>query len=213
MADAPNWTVWDVIKWKLWPEKWGGGRPYIQRYKDAWVRYNRLRIFNAAAKYQLPSELIAGVCWIEVGGDPTFIDGIAFAVRSLDWSGPALTDRMTVTRRPETTSFGPVSMQLRAAATTLGLDTSGFGHADWAVLADRLQRDAYNIDIVARHLRQLLAHDGLGRSLPVLSEDEVRIVGARYNRGMSSPLDDIRRHTSYGDLIVKRWRLLQELLK
>lgn len=36
----------------------------------------------------MPPELIAGVGWIEVAGDPNFIDRVAFEVRSFDWSGP-----------------------------------------------------------------------------------------------------------------------------
>ena len=36
---------------------------------------------------------------------------------------------------------------------------------------------------------------------PLLSEDNIRIVGA--NRGMGLSLDQIKKNTSYGDFIVK----------
>jgi hypothetical protein len=95
-------------------------------------------------------------------------------------------------------------MQLPTADETLRLDTSKYTQADWAKLAGQLQQDSYNIETVAKHVRQLLAHDKLGRSLPSMSEYEVKIVGARYNRGVSASLDNIEKHTSYGDFIVRR---------
>lgn len=47
---------------------------------------------DAASRYNLPAELLAGVCWIEVAGDPSFIDRVAFEVRAFDWSGPDWVD-------------------------------------------------------------------------------------------------------------------------
>jgi hypothetical protein len=41
---------------------------------------------------------------IEVGGDPTFVDRMAYEVQSLDWSGPKwVDDRLTLTREPSST--------------------------------------------------------------------------------------------------------------
>lgn len=70
-------------------------------------------------------------------------------------------------------------------------------------LATCLQNDIYNINIVAKHLRQLIDHDGSNKNLPTLSMEEVRIVGARYNRGIGLSLGDLKKNTSYGDFIVK----------
>jgi hypothetical protein len=47
---------------------------------------------------------------------------------------------------------------------------------------------------------------------PQLAMDEVRIVGARYNRGIGLSLDEIRKNTSYGDFIVKFWPRFTGLL-
>ena len=68
-------------------------------------------IRSSAERYRIPAELIAGVCWIEVGGEPNFIDRVAFEVRSFDWSGPDWIDRhLTVTKQPAKTSLnGPAS--------------------------------------------------------------------------------------------------------
>lgn len=213
IADPPSWSLIDLFAWKLVPSRFGGGRGYIQGYKDAWVRHHRVAIRASAAKYVLPPELLAGVCWIEVGGDPDFIDAVAFAIRSFDWSGPAWLDRMTMTRRPEATSFGSVSMQLRTAAITLRLNPADMSAVQFRTLATALGRDASNIRIVARHLRQLLLRDGFARVSPRLTTDQVRIVGARYNRGITLSLDQIRRNTSYGDFLVKFWPRFANLIR
>ncbi|KAB0636382.1 ISAs1 family transposase [Burkholderia latens] len=152
----------------------------------------------------------AGVCWIEVGGDPEFIDRVAFEVRAFDWSGPPFVDKhLTLTRHPAMTSFGPVSMQLRTAAQTLGMDPLKVSASQFRGLSDRLQRDIFNIDLVARHLRQLAERDGF--EFP-FSVDQLRIIGARYNRGSGLSLEQIRQNTSYGDFIVKHWQRFVRLM-
>jgi hypothetical protein len=204
----------DLFAWKLLPPRFGGGITYIQRFKDAWVHHNRMLIRAAATRYKMPPELLAGVCWIEVGGDPNFIDRVAFEVRSFDWSGPTWVDRnLTITSNPAKTSFGSVSIQLRTAAATMGLNPSEMSTAQLRNLARCLQKDVFNIEVVARHLRQLLDHDGLQKNPPLLAMEHVRIVGARYNRGIGLSLDDIKKNTSYGDFIVKFWPRFTKLLK
>ena len=212
--NSPVWSALDVARWKM-PQRLGGGIPYIQRFKDGWVRHNKSLITSNAATYRMPAQLLAGVCWIEVGGDPNFIDGVAFEVRAFDWSGPEWVDRnMTVTRNPATTSFGAVSIQLRAAAETLGINPAQMSNSELRTLAGCLQRDVFNINIVARHLRMLIDHDGLqAANSSDLTMDQVRIVGARYNRGVGLSLEQIRRNLSYGNFIVRIWDRLTELLR
>lgn len=212
--NSPTWGLVDLVAWKVAPQSLGGGRDYIQRFKDAWVQHNKALIKEAASLYNIPPELLAGVCWIEVGGDPNFIDRIAFEVRAFDWSGPDWVDRnRTITHHPARTSFGAVSIQLRTAAQTLGLNPAEMSTAQLRGLASCLQKDVFNIDVVARHLRQLIDHDGFQRDLPQLTFDQVRIVGARYNRGIELSLDEIRRNTSYGNFIVNFWPRFSRLLQ
>lgn len=212
--DSPAWGWVDLFVWKLLPERAGGGIPYIQRFKDAWVRHNKILIKSNAAKYAMPAELLAGVCWIEVGGDPSSIDDIAFDVRSFDWSGPHWVDQhLTVTHHPARTSFGAVSMQLRTAAQTMGMNPAGMSTTQLRSLADCLQKDVFNIAIVARHLRMLIDHDGLQTNPPALGMDQVRIAGARYNRGIGLSLEQIRKNMSYGNFIVKFWPRFSALLR
>lgn len=211
---SPTWGWVDLFIWKLMPERLGGGRPFIQRFKDAWVRRNRKLIISEAARYAMPAELLAGVCWIEAGGDPNSIDQIAFDVRSFDWSGPDWIDQhLTVTHHPARTSFGAVSMQLRTASQTLGGNPASMSHRQLRQLADCLQKDVFNISLVARHLRMLIDHDGLQTTPPSMTMDQVRIAGARYNRGIELSLEQIRKNTRYGDFIVKFWPRFSALLK
>jgi hypothetical protein len=69
MESSPSWGLIDVFIWKVVSDKFGGGIGYIQKFKDAWVIHNKNAIRTAAERYSLPVELMAGVCWIEVGGD------------------------------------------------------------------------------------------------------------------------------------------------
>ena len=213
-TESPKWGLIDLFFWKIMPERFGGGIPYIQHFKDAWVQNNKLRILAAAGRWTLPPPLLAGVCWIEVGGDPNFIDGIAFAVRGFDWSGPDWVDHhLTVTSNPAKTSFGSVSVQLRTAAQTLGKNPTTMSHRELGELATLLERDASNIEIVARLLRQLADHDGFSANLPALSSEQIKIIGARYNRGSSLSLDQIKKNTSYGNFIAKFWPRFVGLLR
>ncbi|EOL9020636.1 hypothetical protein ACP6QU_002361 [Cronobacter dublinensis] len=211
MTKSPSWGVTDLLRWKLLPERLGGGVDYIQKFKDSWVTHNKLLIRKSAAQYHLPAEFLAGVCWIEVGGDPNFIDRVAFEVRTFDWSGPDIFDKyLTFTSPPEKTSFGFVSIQLRTAAKTMGLDPSGMSTIQWRQLASCLEKDAYNISLVARHLRQLANYDKFAQAL---RKEDIRIVGARYNRGIIPTLNEIKRNTSYGDFILRNWQRFHWLIR
>ncbi|MDR2207973.1 MAG: hypothetical protein LBE22_03235 [Azoarcus sp.] len=208
--NSPVWGIVDLFRWKVLSEEAGGGKQYIQKFKDAWVHHNREKIKSAAHTYGFPPELLAGVCWIEVGGDPNFIDRVAFEVRSFDWSGPPVIDKLAITRHPTKTSFGSVSIQLRTAAQTLGLNSDEMDTAQLRKLANCLERDMFNIDTVAKHLKDLIARDKLTSPF---SMDDVRIIGARYNRGTGLSLKQIKENTSYGNFIVNFWPRFTELLR
>lgn len=212
--NSATWGSIDVFVWKVIPKRFGGGKQYIQNYKDSWVKHNKSHIEKSAKKYNLPVDLLVGVCWIEVGGDPKFIDSLAYNVRAFDWSGPDWVDsNMTLTNRPEKTSFGFVSIQLRTAADTLEISPKDRTSKFYRQLATCLERDIYNIDIVAKHLLKLVKHDGYERSLPNLTDEQIRIVGARYNRGTGLSLARIRQNTSYGDFILKFRPRFEKLMK
>jgi len=211
MTESPSWTFMDIFLWKIIPERFGGGRRFSRGFKDSWVINHKELIKNAAAVNKLPQELLTGVCWIEVGGDPNIVDRYAFELRIIDWSGPDFIDNnLTVMSRPEKTSFGFVSMQLRTAAKTMGLDTDKMSTSELRALSICLEKDRYNIDLVAIHLRQLADYDGLPSELAFA---DIKIIGARYNRGTGPDLESIKRDTSYGDFIVKNWQHFSNLLR
>jgi hypothetical protein len=209
---APVWSTANFAVWKGVPGVLGGGKAYIQQFKTAWVRHNRDTIKLNAMNQRFPPELLAGVCWIEVGGDPNFVDAWAFMIRSIAASFARETGSTGIAKHPNKTSFGAVSIQLLAAAETLGLNAADLSNSELRQLAFCLQNDVYNIEICARHLRQLIDHDGLQKHPPNLTMDQIRIVGARYNRGTRPSLESIRKNTSYGDFIVRSWSSLSAML-
>lgn len=117
---------------------------------------------------------------------------------------------MAITRHPNKTSFGSVSIQIRTAGETMGIPASDMSVTQSRGLANCLQRDVFNIDVVAQHLRQLADHDKY--TFP-LSMEQVRIIGARYNRGMGLSLEQIKQNTSYGNFIVNFWPRFSSLIE
>ncbi|RMR08237.1 hypothetical protein ALP92_101433 [Pseudomonas syringae pv. primulae] len=202
--NSPTWTLLDVIIWKGWPERLGGGTAYSRRFKDAWIVHNKFYIKASAAKYSLPIELLAGVCWIEVGGDPNIVDRIGFEFRSFDRLGNVLSP---MTKDPIKTSFGWVSIQLRTAAITLGMNPDEMDVSQLRSLANCIETDIYNIDIAAKHIRMLADYENFS----TIGMEEVRIIGARYNWGTSRSLDELKKDLSYGNFIVNSWSHLKQL--
>jgi hypothetical protein len=122
--DSPAWGVVNIVKWKFWPARWGGGRPYLELFKDTWVYHNRAHILSAAKRYGYQPELLAGVFWNEGGGDPDSIDWPTFdsrrMVRAFTRNPSKSLGMLSV--HPSKTSIAPGSIQLRRAADVLGLD-------------------------------------------------------------------------------------------
>jgi hypothetical protein len=55
-------------------------------------------------------------------------------------------------------------------------------------------------------------HDGLQPGPPALSIPAIRVLGARYNRGMGLTLKQIGTNTSHGDFIVRNLGRFASLL-
>lgn len=135
-------------------------------------------------------------------------------MRGFDWSGPDWVDHhLTVANNPAKTSFGSVSVQLRTAAQILGKNPATMSHRELGELATLLECDASNVEIVAKLLRQLANHDGFSVNQPAFSSEQIKIIGARYNRGSGLSLDQIKKNTSYGNFIIKFWPRFVGLLR
>ena len=206
-----NWGIIHFLRWKVLPGWLKGNRSLLRKYKDNWVRAHKKDIKKFAVNNNLPPELLAGVAWIEVGGDPDCIDKIAYWVRSFDHACDPLVEPLTITKKPELTSLGDVSIQLRRAAETYGMDSKKLNSKQKDFLMQSLSDEKTNLAIVARHLWQLSLIDFANKK--ILGDYEVKIIGARYNRGPHLSLEEIKKNTSYGDFIVKRKTKLLELIK
>jgi hypothetical protein len=221
----PKWTAVDAMSWKLLPEWAGGGAPRLFAYKDGWVKYNAKAIKEASARHKIPAILLASVAWAEAGGMPDFVDDVAFSVRSFDWSGPDWVDKhMTITSTPAKTSFGSVSIQLRAAARELGVDVETMSYSRQHDLAVCLETDVFNLEVVAKHLHGLILFDYPKADTLNLTDEQFVIAGSRYNRGTQRKLADfvaslaakadspLREYTSYGRRMLQHRDRVQRLL-
>jgi hypothetical protein len=171
-------------------------------YKDRWVRAHRCIIRESAREYDLPAWLVAGVAWIEVGGEPGYTDDLSYILGDIGIRG-----------RPELASFGPVAIQIRRAAEELGYDPNALSRVQTSFIISSLRDPQQNLFIVASHLHRLWNIDFPARPADMLTDDEIRIIATRYNRGPDLLLEAIQENTSYGDLIIRRKEALQRLLQ
>jgi hypothetical protein len=194
-----EWTLIDAAK-RFAAQNLGiGDKQILSKYKDAWTRAHRKEIVETAGFNSIPVILLAGVCWVEVGGDPDFIDQAAFAVRSFDHMADPWLEPLTITKVPEQTSLGDVSIQLRRAAETLGPSWSSLSNEDKNKIVQCLLSEPCNVGVVGRHLSQLKRIDFPNGGVEA---EIIRITGSRYNRGPDLSLEKIRMNTSYGDFIL-----------
>lgn len=205
-----EWSTLDVAEWRA---PLIGDPNHIFEFKEQWVDGYSETIREAARMYDLPEELVAGVAYNEVGGDPAWIDDVAYGVRSFDHLADPLLEPLTITREPDLTSFGNVSMQVRRAAETLGYDPSNLTGTQRDEIINSLKDPRQNIFLAAAHLAQLRDIDFPGQGASELSTEEIRATATRFNRGPDLSLEQIRQNTSYGDVIINRRERLQELLR
>lgn len=179
----PNWLGRDVTR--------------LKRFKEAFVRHNRMTIIAAANEFRLPPELLAGVAWVESGGKPNTWKSMIFATRIVVEHdiGPG---HIKESRK---TSFGFMSMQVKTAAETLGIDPDTMDLGRQHQLIACLETDTYSIRLAARHLRMLADHDGFD----TVGIEEARIVATRYNYGTARTVAQIKTDLRYGNFIAERW--------
>ncbi len=187
-----KWTAADILYWRTF-----GGNKYLHSEKISYIKNYKKVILDAAKKYNLPPLLLAGVMYNEYGGDPMFIDDVAYGVRSFDWSGPDWVDKnYTITKNPDLTSFGNTSIQVRRAIEMLGYTTDTDKRDKIiASLKDPIQ----NIYMTACHLNVLRNVDFAGKNANDLTEDEIKITASRYNIGPEPEKNAIV--TDYGQAI------------
>lgn len=212
-----KWTISDAMLWKFLPEKFTGGAQRLHRFKDSWILHNSTYIQEIAQKHAIPSALLAGVAWAEVAGMPDFVDSIAFPIRYFDWSGPDYIDQhFTITNNPLQTSVGSVSIQLRVAAKTLGLQAENMDFQALSDLKNCLETDRFNLEVVAQHLKNLIIFDYPKADTNNLTDEQFIVAASRYNRGTARKKQDyldsiqaqpghtIRTYSEYGRAVLRR---------
>lgn len=201
-SNYKRWTSIDALKWK-YQEIFKGDSSLVYNYKLAWIAHNKNLINQIARQFQIPNYLLAGIAWAEVGGDPHIADHIIFPIRAFDWSGPKWVDNnLTISHNPTRTSFGTVSMQLRVAAKYFGLNPENLTHQQQLGIIEFLENDKNNLYLVARHILDLIIVDFPSVKIHQLTDEHVRIIATRYNRGFHLTLSQIKANTHYGDKVL-----------
>jgi len=177
-----------------------------------WITANK-DIINAAAKRSgLPPDMVAGIAWQEVGGQPGWGDDITDSVREIaenDWfpvTPENLPSRLGGDK--DETSFGPIAIQVRRGAEVLGYDPEHLTGSQRDQIEAALQDPGQNIFIASEYLAMLKAESDFA-DVPAdeMSAEQRQELAARYNggpywqddkaqgygRGFRNNLDDARR--------------------
>ncbi|MFE9494258.1 hypothetical protein [Streptomyces collinus] len=150
----------------MWSNDDDKRREYISANSDL--------IRAAAHDSGLPPEMVAGIAWQEVEGDPGWLDDAAFEGRKIL---PGQED-------PDDTSMGPLSIQVRRAAEVLGYDPHHLTDMQRDVVVGAVKDPSKNIFIASEYLAQLKAESGFADVPPEqMTRAQMQELAARYNGG------------------------------
>lgn len=143
-----------------------------------------------------------------------FIDDAAYSVRAFDWSGPEwVDDNLTITRNPDLTSFGNVSIQVRRAWESLGYRKSEVSDSIKQDIINSLKNPVEKIYISTKHISDLRDLQYPDMSAKEFTDEEILVVATRYNRGPDLSLEAIKQDTSYGARIINNQEAIKEALQ
>uniref|UniRef100_UPI003F4946E8 RHS repeat-associated core domain-containing protein n=1 Tax=Nonomuraea sp. CA-252377 TaxID=3240003 RepID=UPI003F4946E8 len=194
---GPKWTTKDAADYaaslKINPEQ---AQKQIFDFKARWVKAYKDVINAAAAYWGIPGWVLGAVAYNEVGGDPGWVDSVAFLKRLGEGDLNAALK----------TSFGEVQMQIGLAATLLGYGDKKMKVGDVVRnTLEVLENPASNLFLVGMYLGRL--HNTVGGAW---TDQEVQRVGAWYNGGSGSWRS--RDAQAYGKVMVANKDLIQDLL-
>ncbi|MFE2551531.1 hypothetical protein ACFXGI_23715 [Streptomyces sp. NPDC059355] len=177
--------------------------PQSDEGRAEWIRNNKEILRAAAQRAGLPEEMVAGIAWKEVGGQPgIFDDGVDFFRQAADapWGLSPVTAENLPDRaggKPDETSFGPIAVQLRRGAEVLGYDPENLTDQQRNVVKSALQDPKQNAFIAAGFLAQIKEETGYA-NIPAdqLTEAQMQEIAARYNGG---PYWESKKAQDYGD--------------
>jgi len=204
------WTNMDGVR-RVFEILIDGRDSYNSDPKLNFVAYYADVIRDAAERFDIPHLLLAGVAYIEFGGLPSFMDNVTYGVRSFDWSGPDwVNENLTITNHPDRTSFGNINIQVRRGFEMFGYDNPTSQQR--AEVLRSLQDHIENIYMAALHLSILRDIDFAGLSAHEFTDEEIRIVATRYNRGPEISLERVLENTSMGDRVLSNREAILEAL-
>lgn len=184
----------DIVKWKL-------SNRYLREFKEHFVNTMKNTIKKAAAMFDIPEVLLAGVAYIEVGGkDP--IKRFVYEIR----------DTFQGKEARLKTSLGPMAIQVRRASEALGHDPLKMNAEVEAKIVEALYDPKQAIFIAAKHLSDLRNIDFPDKSASQLTWVDIEVIGARYNQGPNKSLAQIKKDLSYGKTIRRRAKQLEYLI-
>ncbi|MGW5658598.1 golvesin C-terminal-like domain-containing protein [Streptomyces sp. NPDC003758] len=190
--DLDVWSNWDALA-QSWNWIFGGVEEDRAQYKDDFVAAYADTIKAAAAKYDIPATLLAGVAHNEVSGDPPIFDNLG-EVKSGDKA-----------------SYGNVSMQISLAAELLGYDPSNLSGYQRSEIKGSLGDNVQNIFLSARYLSKGRDTIAPGKGAAAFTTDDLRNVGAWYKGGSGYWATDPASQ-AYGGRIVTNQSMLSGLL-
>ncbi|WP_405550045.1 hypothetical protein [Streptomyces microflavus] len=160
-----------------------------------WIRANSAHIKDAAAYTGLPADMIAGIAWQEVQGDPKWVDDVSDNYRQnqhevwpeFQW----VADKVGLTGEADQTSMGPIAIQIRRSAEVLGYDPENMTQAQRDEVERATQDPATNVYIASEYLAQLKAESSFA-DVPAdqMTRAQYEELAARYNGGPSWRTDD-----------------------
>jgi hypothetical protein len=142
--------------------------------RRAYISANKDLIRAAAQDSGLPPEMVAGIAWQEVAGDPGLLDDLAYEGRKVLPGG----------EDPDRTSMGPMAIQVRRAAEVLGYDPGNLTDMQRDAVVSAVRDPAQNIFIASEYLAQLKAESSFADVPPErMTREQMQELAARYNGG------------------------------
>ena len=138
-----------------------------------YIGANKELIRAAAQDSGLPPEMVAGIAWQEVEGDPGVQDDVVIGLREY-----------IPGQDPDQTSVGPIAIQIRRSAEVLGYDPDNLTEEQHRVVIGATRDPTYNIFIASEYLAQLKAESEYADVPPEkMTEAQMQDLAARYNGG------------------------------
>ena len=191
-----DWNTLDFVRREMSPD----GHEFRMKKRRKFIEKYSKVIEDAANEFDIPVFLMAGVVFNEYSGKPESTDNIAYFIRGIDWSGPDWIDEhLTITKNPDVTSFGHVSMQIRRAAETLGMDSENMSYKEKAEIIELLKDPVANIYIAAKHLQDLKEIDYSSIPSENLTDTDIKSIATRFNRGPDLTKEEITNNLIHGE--------------